>query len=432
LIPLNHNWYNLLMFRRAVLIIFFISLFPFPVSAVSKTIVIYSFKVAGTKSTDEFVEIKNIGTEKVGIGGWQLAKITASGTKYNLVTSFQSIDIMPGSSLIIGHADSSEPHDIAYSTGYSLAEDNTIVLFSDAGKTVVDKVGYGKATSFEGTVMPSAGTDTWARLNGIDTDNNLNDFQKEGQIIEGAKDYSGICLTEMMPDPGSGGEEWIEIYNSEVTKDISGLVIGDKLGSTKKYTVPAGTIIEEGKYLVFYGGKTGIALNNDGDGVVLIDSDGSILDDSGESYGTTKQGLSYAFDGERWQWSKSPTPGSQNIISIDNEEGGDKKTKKAAVKKPKATKGKAPKAEVLGKTSEGEDVFGSDGSNISENDRLLGYILIGVAILGGLLYTIFVNREKLLHVFKHERKKYHKSWLRLRQKMSGWRDIPFIRRIRGR
>jgi hypothetical protein len=173
---------------------------PLKTLAVSKTMVVNSFQVAGTKSTDEFIKIKNISPGNVNIGGWQLAKITASGTKYNLVTSFQSVEILMGNSIVIGYKESIIPHDLPYSTGYSLAEDNTIVLYSDAGKTVIDKVGYGKAADFEGAALPSAGTDTWSRTDGADTDNNVRDFQKEGSTGT-SKDYSGICLTEIMPDP---------------------------------------------------------------------------------------------------------------------------------------------------------------------------------------------------------------------------------------
>jgi hypothetical protein len=200
-------------------------------------------------------------------------------------------------------------------------------------------------------------------------------------------------------------------------------LIADKLGGVKKYTVPAGTIIEEGKYLVFYGKDTGLALNNDGDGVVLLDSDGSILDDTGESYGKTKAGYSYAFDGEKWQWSKTPTPGALNIITFEQESTASQKTKSTTAAKPKAIKGKAPKAEVLGDASGNEDLYSQRGTELSESDRILGYILIGVALLAGLAYTIFVNREKLGEVFKQERKGYHKAWRNFWEKVRRGRSI---------
>lgn len=426
------------MFRKLLLVFTLLVLFtPKASGAVSKTLLLTSFKVAGEKSTDEFIELSNVSAAKINIAGWQLAKKTASGTKYNLVTSFASVEILPGESIVVGHRDSTENPDIFYTTNYSIAEDNTILIFSDAGKTLVDKVGFGKASDFEGKPLPEAGTDIWARINNVDTDNNLSDFQK----ISGdsaASDLSGICIAEIMPDPGSGGEEWIEIYNSEITKDISGLVISDKLGSVKKFTVPAGTIIEEGKYLVFYARDTGISLNNDGDGTQLLDKSGNIIDDSGESYGKTTSGLSWAYDGEKWQWSKTPTPGAKNIITIASETDKSVTSKKRTSKSAsntKSKKGKAPKAEVLGSTDQGggeDDIFQTGEGTLSDSDRLFGQLLIAVALFGGLAYTIYINREKLGEVFKREREGYAKTWEKVREKVKGWRGFSFVRRIRRR
>ena len=44
------------------------------------------------------------------------------------------------------------------------------------------------------------------------------------------------------------------------------------------------------------------------------------------------------------------------------------------------------------------------------NDKLFGIILIGVAIIGSLIYTIAVNKEKLIEIFKRERTRYAEAW----------------------
>jgi len=171
-----------------------------PIYSVTDHVVISEVQIGGGTSTDEFVELHNPTEASINLSGWQLAKRTASGTKYNLVTNFSSIEILAGESIIIGHKDSVYVPDIYYSTNYSVAEDNTILLFSDAGKTLVDKVGFGKASDFEGTVLSSAGTETWERKNGIDTDNNLNDFKiqtptprdKNLPIIDGDQELAPI------------------------------------------------------------------------------------------------------------------------------------------------------------------------------------------------------------------------------------------------
>jgi hypothetical protein len=417
------------MLLRGLGLILTILLWPKVSLATGNPVVINSFKIAGTKSTDEFVEILNTGFSKINITGWSLTKKTATGSGYKLVAPFPSAEINPGESIIVGHKDSVDAPDILYTSGYSIAEDNTIMLFSDDGKTLVDKVGFGKASDFEGVPLSVMGTDIWQRTGGIDSGNNAADFTKR---IIGGNDYSGVCISELMPAPNEG-DEWIEIYNSEVTKDIGGLVIADKLGSIKKYKVPAGIIIDEGQYLVFFAKDTGISLNNDGDGVTLSDQNGNIIDDTGEGYSQAPIGFSYAFDGTKWRWSKTPTPGAKNVIILDpvGETTTSKKRASSTTGTTVSKKGTLPQVEVLGaKDSRDNGIFAVRSNLFTSNDRLLGYILIGVAIFGGLIYTIFVNKEKLVEVFKLERKGYYKSWRRFCKKMQRWRDIPLIRRIR--
>lgn len=415
-----------------IFLLLILLIFPQNVFSISKTIVINSYRVAGEKSTDEFVELYNTGAEKINISGWQLSKKTALGTKYDLVASFPSAEILPQESLIVGHRDSTENPDVFYTSNYSIAEDNTISLFSDAGKTIVDKVGFGKAGDFEGKAASTASTNVWARK-GADTDNNFDDFSKKETSVN--KDFSGICLTEMMPSPAEG-KEWFEIYNSEVSKDISGLTVSDKFGSVKKYTIPEGTKIDEGQYLVFYADKTGISLNNDGDGLILADMGGKVFDDSGENYGVAKKGYSYAFDGERWRWTKNPTPAAKNIIIpvSDAEESETILSKKrTSAKNTTATskKGKAPAAEVAGAQNEGDEnsIFTNKSSTQNPSDRILGIIFIGVAIFLAFSYTLYANKEKLIALYNKKHEGNEISWREIREKMRRWRDFSFVGRV---
>jgi hypothetical protein len=381
-------------------------------------LVINSYQVASAKSTtDEFVEIFNPASAKVNIKGWQLSKKTAGGGKSDLVVSFGSVEINPGESIIVAQKDSSTA-DIRYDlkadgTSNSISEDNTILLYSDAGTTVVDKVGFGKAGEFEVKAAPTAGKDIWQRTSGIDTGNNFDDFKKG--VISSARDYSGICLSEVMPKP-TEGDEWIELYNSEMTKDIGGLVIADIAGATKQYKVPEGTQIAEGGYLVLYKKDTGITLNDDGDGVVLIDGTGKVFDETG-NLGSASAGVSFAFDGAAWKQTSKTTPGSPNVIGIPEKTVTSKKrTQGAAVS---STKGTVPSAEVLGADtgSQTKDIFGNRVAG-SPADRLIGTMLIALAILGAVAYTIFVNREKLSETFIKERTKYNRVWEKLRGKIT--------------
>jgi len=128
---------------------------------------------------------------------------------------------------------------------------------------------------------------------------------------------SGIIINEILPAPiGSDEqEEWIEISNqNNFEVDISFWQISDTSGKITKYTIPEGTKIAGQGFLIFGRPTTGIVLNNDEDGLRIIQPDGKIADEityqkatNGKSYNQTKTG---------WAWSSDLTPNSLNKISI--------------------------------------------------------------------------------------------------------------------
>jgi len=152
-------------------------------------IVISEVQIAGVSATDEFVELYNPTDKPINIAGWRLSRKTASGNLSNLLTSFPDVSIPEYSFFLIVHPSGYKGAvlgDATYSTGSSIASDNTLILFSDAGQTIVDKVGLGSALDKEGTATanPSAlqsverkpGLNDSLRGNGVDSDNNFDDF----------------------------------------------------------------------------------------------------------------------------------------------------------------------------------------------------------------------------------------------------------------
>ncbi len=100
-----------------------------------------------------------------------------------------------------------------------------------------------------------------------------------------------MVLNEILPAPhatdwdgdgqlDSGHDEWIELRNLEARAvNLAGWVLDDAPdGGSKPYTLPPGSEVPPGGYLVLFGRQTGIALNNGGDTVQLLRPHGTPAD----------------------------------------------------------------------------------------------------------------------------------------------------------
>lgn len=174
------------------------SFIPSSALSIAGHIVISEIQVAGGTASDEFVELYNPTNSAVYITGWSLKKKPQDGSpETSLVSSLSGAIAARGYFLIAkspGYDGTTSPN-VTYSS--SLAADNTILLYSDSGTALVDKVGMGSATDKEtsaaapptdngsierkasststSTTMGPGGSEETAG-NGEDTDNNANDF----------------------------------------------------------------------------------------------------------------------------------------------------------------------------------------------------------------------------------------------------------------
>lgn len=119
-----------------------------------------------------------------------------------------------------------------------------------------------------------------------------------------------VLLSELLPNPGTGQEEFIELAVTGGAADVSGWMLSDRGGTV--YHIPQGTVIAEGRFLSVTRTVSRIALNNDGDSVTLLRPDGTSVDTV--TYGVAEKGAAYATDGTAWRWTTKPTPGSANMI----------------------------------------------------------------------------------------------------------------------
>lgn len=132
--------------------------------------------------------------------------------------------------------------------------------------------------------------------------------------LSSTQPISNLVLTELLPSPSTGFDEWIEVFNpNTVDMDVTNWSITDASGKATKLT---GTILA-GNYqtIINPSGK----LNNDGDTVNLVDATGQIVDSV--TYGTVslaapKHDVSLSRSGDTWLVSTIPTPGTENSINV--------------------------------------------------------------------------------------------------------------------
>lgn len=344
-------------------------------------IVITEIKTGETGATNnEFIELFNKTSQDIDLAGWSLKKKTQSGAESNLISAAKFAGVIKANGFwLIAHPTYKDAinADAAYSgSSYSIASNNTVILY-DAEDIIIDKLGYGEATDFEGAaaVNPEEGQSLARKfIDGefVNANNNSADFeilispnpQNSASLISGVAqtqdkpaeapieniaptapiadsgaslsvgvetsaenqsgyDYSSdIVISEIFPNPylGDAGE-WIELYNKgENNVLLTGWRIGDDSG--QQYKIATGTIIKMKDFLVIYRKDSQIILDNDKDSVKLY-KPLRITAAETVHYKTAPESQSYARDisvNNRWLWTKELTPSEGNIVEPANSE----------------------------------------------------------------------------------------------------------------
>lgn len=137
--------------------------------------------------------------------------------------------------------------------------------------------------------------------------------QKQGTNQE--SEQPTVIITEVFPAPEDSSDdqsEWIEIFNrSDQTVDLTEWELLDQLSSPSQIYQFEAVNLESGQFKVI---KLPTAkLNNSGDGVSLVDNNGSTIDEM--SYQSSQTGTSWSLDVENMTWVLSqPSPGTSNIL----------------------------------------------------------------------------------------------------------------------
>lgn len=374
--------------------------------AAPSKLVIDEFRISGENSNDEYVVIANYGTAPQSLNGYRLLKRAKSTTDYKLIDNFGDFILNPGQKIVAAHAKYVGARDFTFVTGTSntIADSNSIFLVAP-DKSTMDLVGYGDAIFYEGTptLAPSVG-EVYSRVGGKDTDDNKADFVSETIELPADPNAGRLVISELLPNP-TVGEEWFELFNpTSLSISLANLKICDTLGVKHCYYFDKNDFLSAGVYKTYGQSLTKITLNNSGDWLELYDLADNLITDSGGNYGAADKGVSFSLFGSEYLWTKTLTPGAQNIftdtIEVEPEATAKPKTavKKASIAKKKTTD-TAQLAEADVKGAESPQMAADSTQKPMMNRKILGWSLIGLAVLLVISYTLWYFRDYAKNIY---------------------------------
>jgi len=269
-------------------------------------------------SDHEFIELKNIGNEKIDLGGWQLDDVKNGGSSPYTIPD--GMEIAAGGYLVFYK---SETH-LALNDGGDQAR-----LLNPNGDEVSKTDTYENAKKDESWNLNNNEEWVWSikptpgEINQIVQSNDNNEEEEEDNNFASTSqnettdtNYSKkIIVNELLPNPNDEfDEEFIELKNTgNVTVNLEGWKLQDQSGRTFQIE---NTILGPNQFIVFENSESKIFLNNkNGESLMLIWPNNQVAQTVTYT-ADAKSGFSYAYDSDsnEFIWTAQPTPNLENIF----------------------------------------------------------------------------------------------------------------------
>ena len=203
----------------------------------------------------------------------------------------------------------------------------------------------------------------------------------------------GVIINEILPAPEGADEinEWVEIYNTNaVLVDVSGWKLQDIGGTGTTYIFPQNTSIAAKGYIVLTRPDTKIILNNDEDGLELLQPDGKMV--NSVSFTKAPANQSYNKTNNGWKWSATATPNKANTITLPVASA---KKKSTSLPKTKKTDNKTSvtTASLVDAASSLPDSFSKNlDPGETSNPWLLFFVALAIAIFSAIVILLLKLR----------------------------------------
>lgn len=274
-----------------------------------------------TTSNDEFIELYNFGENAIGLTGWVVDDVRNGGSNpYTLPAT----SIPPKGYVLLYKPDTkltlNDGGDDVYliqPNGFEL--DHTTYQTAPRGQTWARFDDGWKWTN-----SPTPNGNNVLSVPPADTEPDIVDEPDDAPVTPPSFQAGDLLITELLPNPGED-EEFIELFNSSSQPiELVDWTLQDRAKHKYKIRDFAVNIqatnsltIQPQQYIVITETMSGIALNNTGgETVTLLDPAGNVI--ASVSYvDKAPIGAVYALSNGVWTWSEYPTPGTVNVLGLD-------------------------------------------------------------------------------------------------------------------
>lgn len=287
----------------------------------------------------EYLELHNSGVSDSSLEGWKLTRQQDGGAEKDMIVFSGGHVVTAGSYFLLERNEEATTIEANVIAG-SLILVNTgeLLRLYDAGGTVVDEINrfgmwFAGENTDTGVAMerisfdaPGTQDESWqTSLSSWGGRNGTPGIERSIQEGGGSPSPSPvpsqsyvrtIVINELLPNPqGADTEgEFIELSNvGSSTVSLTGWKLDDGETGSSPFVIGEGTELSAGGFVAFFRSQTGIALNNDGDIVRLLDPGGGLVSEI--AYASIDEGnsLNRASNGI-YEISTSTTPGGVNVI----------------------------------------------------------------------------------------------------------------------
>ncbi|WP_223626491.1 lamin tail domain-containing protein [Microbacterium sp. EST19A] len=222
-------------------------------------------EIESNGDTTDWVEVVNTGTTAVDLSGWTVMDNDPNGHGAETTPLPTGTTLAPGAFFVFD-----QPANFIFGLGNG----DTVTIRDASGNTVDEHV------------YPAHADGVWARCA-----DGTGEFADLAVSTKGLRNACGnpVRINEVESNGGSP-DDWIELVNpTTAALDVSGIVVKDD-DDTHAYTIPAGTTIDAGGYLVIEREPLGFGLGG-GDSVRLFDGE-LLIDETtwGEGHAATTWG----------------------------------------------------------------------------------------------------------------------------------------------